>query len=159
MPESNVTRTIGQAILDHHFPPEADFNSPEPSGKEQSENEYDPEESRNILWFKLKELLTNTIPEDDILSDAAKNRLLSPSIKSQIDLLKDRMLMRSSTFTKSGRVLRQDLTSILQYMEKKYEKELDRQMLKDERERQIHERERQLRERQCCGLYNLFGLI
>jgi hypothetical protein len=137
-----MIRTVGQAVLDYHFPPEADYNSTEPPESEQvPDNEFEPEESRSILWFKIKHLFKNKIPDDRMLSDAAKSRIMCETVMSELDLLKVRVLARSSSFTKAGRMLRLDLTAFLRYIEKLYEEEKHEQ------------------KRQCFGLFYCFGFV
>jgi hypothetical protein len=157
-----MMRTIAQSAFDSLFPPESKVES-EASKLQHSQvasDEYEPDETRMTLWWKIEMLVRSKIPNDRHLDEEAKSRILSEMVYSHLESLSKRMIIKGVEAT-SGRGLRRDLVAFYNVVNGIYEEEkverraenekAERRAEKEKAERRA-EKEKAERRNPCFGL-------
>jgi hypothetical protein len=152
-----MMRTIAQSAFDNLFPPESKVES-EASKLQHSQvssDEFEPDETRTTLWWKIEMLVRSKIPADRHLDEAAKSRILSEMVYSHLESLSKRMIIKSAEVT-SGRGLRRDLVAFYNIVNSIYEEEkAERRAEEEKAERRAERRakeEKAERRNRCFGL-------
>ena len=120
----NMMRTIAQSAFDSLFPPESKVESEESKlqNSQVASDEFEPDETRTTLWWKIEMLVRSKIPADRHLDEAAKSRILSEIVYSHLESLSKRMIIEGAEVT-SGRGLRRDLVAFYNIVNSIYEEE------------------------------------
>ena len=129
-------RTIAQSAFDSLFPPESKVES-EASKLQHSQvasDEFEPDETRTTLWWKIEMLVRSKIPADRHLDEAAKSRILSEIVYSHLESLSKRMIIEGVEVT-SGRGLRRDLVAFYNIVNSIYEEEKAERRAEEEKRR------------------------
>ena len=114
-------RTISQSAFDSLFPPESKVES-ETQHSQVASDEFESDETRSTLWWKIEMLVRSKIPNDRYLDEAAKSRILSELVYSRLESLNKRMVINGVEVT-SGRGLRRDLVAFYNIVKEIYEEE------------------------------------